>query len=428
MKIKIRQKSYDEVLALPRAPHKKPLRQGLFWRVLLKTVSAPDLFATHFACRRIGMERLGKREPALFLMNHSSFIDLKIASSILFPRPFNIVCTTDGFVGKRLLMRLLGCIPTSKFVTDLGLVRDMVYATKGLKSSVLMFPEAGYSFDGTATALPGSLGKCAKLLGVPVVTIQTHGAFARDPLYNNLQRRRVKVDATMEYLLSPKEIEEMPAEEIDARIREKFTFDNFRWQQENGVRITEPFRADYLNRILYRCRACGCEGEMKGEGVSLHCRACGATWELDEYGYLRGSEGEALHVPDWYEFERACVRNEIEEGTYSLDLAVDIYMLVDTKALYRVGEGQLTHTRDGFHLTGCEGALDYTQGPLTSYTLNSDFNWYEIGDVISIGNRHTLYYCFPRGGGDFAAKARLATEEIYKIAHRERENAKKAAR
>ena len=103
-------------------------------------------------------------------------------------------------------------------------------------------------------------------------------------------------------------------------------------------------------------------------------------------------------------------------------------MLVDTKALYCVGEGQLTHTKDGFHLTGCEGALDYTQGPLTSYTLNSDFNWYEIGDVISIGNRHTLYYCFPRGGGDFVAKARLATEEIYKIAHRERENAKKAAR
>ena len=126
MKIKVREKSYEEVLALPHAPHKKPLKQNLFWRVLLKAVSAPDLFATHFKCKRIGMERLGKKEPALFLMNHSSFIDLKIASSILFPRPFNIVCTTDGFVGKRLLMRLLGCIPTCKFVADLGLVRDMV--------------------------------------------------------------------------------------------------------------------------------------------------------------------------------------------------------------------------------------------------------------------------------------------------------------
>ena len=65
---------------------------------------------------------------------------------MLFPRPFNIVCTTDGFVGKHYLMRSLGCTPTNKFVADLGLVRDMRYCFQKLKSSVLMFPEAGYSF------------------------------------------------------------------------------------------------------------------------------------------------------------------------------------------------------------------------------------------------------------------------------------------
>lgn len=51
-------------------------------------------------------------------MNHSSFIDLKIASTVLYPSPLNIVCTSDGFVGKERLMRSLGCIPTRKFVTD----------------------------------------------------------------------------------------------------------------------------------------------------------------------------------------------------------------------------------------------------------------------------------------------------------------------
>ena len=102
-------------------------------------------------------------------------------------------------------------------------------------------------------------------------------------------------------------------------------------------------------------------------------------------------------------------------------------MLVNTKALYHVGEGRLQHTENGFHLTGCGGALDYTQGPLASYTLNSDFNWYEIGDVISIGNRHTLYYCFPKERGDFAAKARLATEELYKIKRTEQITARKKA-
>ena len=149
------------------------------------------------------MENLSADEPALFLMNHSSFIDLKIAGTILYPRPFNIICTSDGFVGKNGLMRALGCIPTKKFMTDVTLVRDMAYAVRELKDSILMYPEASYTFDGTATPLPDSLGKLLKLLMVPVVMIRTEGAFLRDPLYNMLQLRNVKVSAKMQYVLSP---------------------------------------------------------------------------------------------------------------------------------------------------------------------------------------------------------------------------------
>jgi hypothetical protein len=110
------------------------------------------------------------------------------------------------------------------------------------------------------------------------------------------------------------------------------------------------------------------------------------------------------------------VRREIEAGEYSLDVPVDIYMLIDTKALYRVGEGRLAHNTEGFHLTGCEGKLDYRQKPLASYSLNADYYWYEIGDVIGIGKGDVLYYCFPREAGDVVAKTRLATEELYDLA------------
>ena len=103
------------------------------------------------------------------------------------------------------------------------------------------------------------------------------------------------------------------------------------------------------------------------------------------------------------------------EGRYSLDVPVDILATIDTKHLYRIGEGRLTHTAAGFTLTGCDGELRYEQRPLASYTLNSDFNWYEIGDMISIGNNGILYYCFPQISGDIVAKTRLATEELYKI-------------
>ena len=103
MKIKAIKRPYAEIIEEyigKKRKHIKPKKPNIFFRTLLKLVSLPDLLATHFKCEKIGMDKLGKREPAFFLMNHSSFIDLEIAASSLYPRPFNIVTTTDGFIGK----------------------------------------------------------------------------------------------------------------------------------------------------------------------------------------------------------------------------------------------------------------------------------------------------------------------------------------
>lgn len=421
MKIRTVKKSYAEVMALPRPKHRKPLKPHMFFRVLLKVLSLPAMLLTRFSVKKTGMEKLGKNEPCLFLMNHSGFIDMKIASSILFPRPFNIVCTTDGFVGKGWLMRLIGCIPTQKFVRDLTLVKDMVYTVKELKSSVLMYPEAGYSLDGCAGPLPKSLGRCIKLMGVPVVMIRTDGAFSHEPLYNSLQQRKMKITAEMEYVLSPEEIERLSADEINDIVAGCFSFDSFRWQQQNMVRIPEKFRADGLNRVLYKCPHCLAEGKMKGEGVFLTCESCGAEYELDEYGWLRclTGEGKFDHVPDWFRWQRECVRKELEDGTYLLDTDVDIAIQVNLNGVYKIGSGHLTHNIDGFHLTGADGKLDYSQSAVHSHTLYSDYYWYEIGDVIGIGDNEFSYFCFPKANVS-VTKARLATEELYKLTRQRR--------
>ncbi len=426
MKIKVKKMNYEDVLALPKEKNYKPIRQHMVFRILLRILSSADLFVTRFQCQKIGMEKLGKDDPCLVLMNHSSFIDLKIASTVLYPRPFNIVCTSDGFIGKNWLMRLIGCIPTQKFVSDTKLVRDMVYTVKELKSSVLMYPEASYSFDGTATPLPDSIGRCIKMLGVPVIMIRTYGAFARDPLYNGLQLRKVKVSADMEYILSAKDVEEKTPQELTEIVKSCFDFDNFKWQQENKVRIAEKFRADGLNRVLYKCPHCKTEGEMTGAGTKISCKHCGKEYELTEYGYIRALQGETefAHIPDWYSWERECVRKEILEGSYKLDVPVSICMMVNKKCIYEVGTGELVHTAEGFTLTGCEGKLEYRQKPIASYSLYSDYFWYEIGDVICIGDNKALYYCFPKAAGDIVAKTRLATEEMYKLAREMKQKAK----
>ena len=417
MKTVTKKSTYEKVMGMQRTKHRKPLRPLFLIQILIRLLSFYDLLPTKFTYDKHGMEKIGKKEPCLILMNHSSFIDLEIASHIFFPKRYGIVTTSDSFVGPimRWLMPLLGCIPTQKFVSDVSLIRDIQYMLKEKKTSVLMYPEASYSFDGTATPLPRKMGILLKKLGVPVVTVITQGAFARQPLYNGLKKRKVKVHADVTCLFTAEDLKAMSVAELDKKLDEAFGFDNFRWQQENKVVIDEPFRADGLNRILYKCPHCNAEGKTEGKGTKLICRNCGAEYELTELGYLQADNAIFTHVPDWYRWEREEVRKELEAGTYKLDVDVDIAMMVNYNAIYMVGQGHLTHTVDGFHLTGCDGKLEYTQGPLSCYSLYSDYYWYEIDDMICIGNHDALYYCFPQNCGDVVAKTRLAAEELYKM-------------
>lgn len=425
MKIKTKNLDYDKVLAIKKPEHQKPLKPNFILSSLIRLLSVFDLYATKFTFTEKRMEEI-KDKPCLILMNHSCFLDLEIAFRIFYPRRMGVVCTSDGFVGKKTLMRLIGCIPTQKFVSDVTLITDMMYLLKEKNTSVLMYPEASYSFDGTATALPRKFGVLLKKLNVPVVMVTTKGAFSRDPLYNMLQKRKVKVSAHAECILTPEEIKSKSTKEIDEILNELFSFDSFKWQKENNVEINEEFRADGLHRILYKCSECKEEGKMVGKGIHLTCESCGEKWELTPLGELKSALGKTTfsHIPDWYKWERACVREELENEEYNLEADVKISMMVDYKAIYNVGEGKLIHNNNGFTLTGYNDRLNYEQGPLSSYGLYADYYWYQISDVICIGNKEALYYCFPKDNIP-VAKARMATEELYKLT-REKKRTKKA--
>ncbi|MBO5283093.1 MAG: 1-acyl-sn-glycerol-3-phosphate acyltransferase [Lachnospiraceae bacterium] len=430
MKTTIKTLDYDKVMALPRPQYQKPRKPNLFWRTLIRILTIFGMMGSGFRYETEGFEKLKKGEPCLILMNHTCFLDMEIAYRILYPRAFNIVCSNDGFIGffglMEWLMRSIGCIPTQKFVTDLRLIQDMEYCFKTLGTSVLMYPEAGYSFDGRATTLPRKMGVLLKKFDVPVIMIETFGLFSRNPLYNELQiRKNSKVSAKAYVLYTRDEIHEKSVKELSDGIDAAFGFDHFKWQKEQGLQIDQPFRADGLDRILYKCAACGQEGKMRGKGTELSCGCCGKRWELTPLGQLNALEGETefSHIPDWYTWEREEVQQEILDGKYLLDTDVQIAMQVDYKAIYMVGEGHLTHDRSGFTLTGCDGKLNYSQKPQSCYGLYADYYWYEIADCICIGDSEVHYFLFPKDTEISVAKIRLATEEMYKLYKARRLNA-----
>ncbi len=416
MKVKSKRISLEELTTAYKPPRKSPPYPWLLFRTLVRLLSVGELRRTKFSYELVNMKKLPKG-PCLFLMNHSSFIDLKIASKILYPRCYNIVATSDAMLGKEWLMRRLGCIATNKFTPDVPLVFDMMRLAKKRRKSILLYPEAGYSFDGTATTLPKSLGSLVKKMGVPVVTVITDGAYLYDPLYNELKKRKVKTSAKVKLLLSKDDIKVKSADEIQAMIEDDFAFDNFKSQYEKGVQITEPTRADGLHRVLYRCPSCNSEGKTVGKGEALTCTACGKAYRLEENGRMRAFNGqtEFEHIPDWFAWQRECVKRDILSGEYNLETEVEIGAIYGYKSFNLLEKGKLTHNKDGFTLEFYDSQVTYTQSPVYSYSVNADFYWYEGGDIISLGSSDILYYCFPSSGVP-VAKIRLAAEEMYKLA------------
>ena len=100
MKIKQKRIAYKEAIALPRAKHYDPPRPSWLLTSLVRVLSGMELRKSKFSYTSDYAEILDKG-PCLILMNHSSFLDLQIASKILYPKKYNIICTTDGLVGKK---------------------------------------------------------------------------------------------------------------------------------------------------------------------------------------------------------------------------------------------------------------------------------------------------------------------------------------
>ena len=419
MKIKYKEENFESIISYRPKNCKKPKKPSRFRRFLLKTVSKFDLKEANFKYNLGDYSSINKNEPILILMNHSSFIDLEIASTIFYPRPINIVTTTDGFIGKNWLLRNLGCVPAKKFIMDVDLVRNLLYISKKLKSSILMYPEASYSFSGETTPLPDSVGKLIKLLKIPVVSVITENAFLRQPLYNMLNKHDVDVSANVKVLIKKEDINKLSVDEINNILKKEFDLDYWKKQKEQNVIIKEGNFAEGLERVLYKCPHCGVEGEITTKGNEITCAKCGVKYIIQPNGVLKSTNAETKFssVSEWYQYERDEVKKEILNGTYKTEFDPELFLTVDTYKLFKVKDAHphFIHDINGFSLTDSSKDLSFKLNPQETYSVYSDFYWYELGDVISIGNTDIQYYCFPKNSKISVAKIRIASEEMYKI-------------
>ncbi len=402
---------------------KKPKRPGFLFPVAKMIISKPDLKKRGFQLTKTNMEGI-EQGPYLLLVTHSSMVDFNIMAMATDPYPVNNVMTLEGFRDyTEILMRHLGVLGTRKFVTDIHLVKNIKYCVEELQDIFALFPEARYSLDGCTSYLPDSLGKMAKVLGVPVVVLQIHGNFVTCPQWNKMNKKTY-VEAEMKQIITAEEIKTMKPAQINERIRENFQYDDFKWQAERKIKIDHPKRAEGLHSLLYKCAACKTEGQMYSEGTRLWCDCCKKTWEMDEYGRLEAIEGETefSHIPDWSRWERESIRKEIREGIYYFEDNVRVETLPGSGRFYKQGEGRFIQTPTETRLECNYYGEPYTlvRSAKNLESMHIEYDYHGRGDCIDISIPDDSFWCY-MSRRDVITRLSFATEEIHKLAMEKKE-------
>lgn len=397
---------------------KYPLRQPRWLTWLIWFLSKCMLRGKEYKLETINME--GLKPPYIIFSNHMEFIDFELATMVTYPNKVNNVVNIDGYLMMPWLLTWIGSICTRKFTNDIHLVKSIRRVIQN-GDILCLYPEARYTPIGTTAFLPDSLGRLVKMNKVPLVVVTHHGNHLYSPTWDYAHKRKVPMHTVFRQVLTAQQVEELSAEQINAVIREAMRYDEYRYLQENGLRIRESFRAQGLHKVLYQCPHCHTEFQMATEGAEIFCKHCGKRWFMEEDGRLRALEGETefSHIPDWYEWQRAQVRVQIERGEYSYEDTVEVYSLPRCWRFIPLGKATVRHDREnGFVLEGHYRRQDYhihrPPKGMNSLHVEYDFHRLRKENCFDISTENDSFYCFP-SNPLVITKLALATEEIYKL-------------
>ncbi len=395
---------------------KYPIRQPIYLTLLIWVLSFFALLFKRHKVEKVNME--GLKPPYFMLSNHMSFIDFELAALGTFPHRVNNVVNIDGYHKRAWLMEWIGAICTRKFTMDIHLIKSIRKVLE--RGDVLgLYPEARYSPVGITSYIPESLGMLVKKNRVPVVAVLHRGNHLLSPAWNFRKKRKVPLYTTLTQILTTEDIDKMSVPEINEKIRNALSYNEYEYQKENGILIKEKYRAEGLHKILYTCPECGKEA-MASEGAEIFCTECKKRWTLLEDGGIKANYGNTRFdsVPLWFEWERKIVEKEVEQGIYRFEDEVEVYSMPRTNGFVSLGDARLTHDPEkGFVLKGVYNDKEYiiTRAPLQTNSLHVEYDWFRIkcDDCIDISTEDDSFYCYFKTKKNVVTKLALATEVIY---------------
>lgn len=339
--------------------------------VLVSIIAA----ATHIKVKP-DQDYLNEEGPIIVIANHASYLDPMVMSKLTRGRPVNFVCGEflfrNHFWG--MAFKKGGAIPKKQFVVDAVSVKSMMKVLKR-KGSLLLFPEATRSVDGSTIAIDDGVAKMAKKVNAAIYIAHIHGAYAAMPRWGS-GIRNGKITAEFVRKLPASKTAEMTADEIQQYILDGIKYNENDYQREHKLTYKGKNLAKGLQNIAYQCPKCKTEFSMKwgkSNPNAIVCNKCGNTAVMNVYGLLEKSkEDDVIHddLKKWTSWEKSEVMEQLHNGDFHMQLDAELHKVFDDTTFAKTGAGKVTITSTEiiYEGTDCDGkdGIPYKKGKVKS--------------------------------------------------------------
>ncbi len=323
--------------------------------------------------------------PALIVSNHVTDLD-PLFLGLTIKNPAYFVASEHVFRRphlSRLLMWAQAPIVRMKGTTggDTALV-SIRRLRKGC--SVAVFPEGNRTFNGVTGDIVESTAKLAKVSGASLVTHRFRGGYFTSPRWAGNDMRRGLFTGEIVNTYSPETLKTMTAAQVADIIRADIYEDAYATQAERKIPYRGRNLAQYLERALCLCPACGGMGTLHSEGDSIGCARCGLAATYTPLGYLEGADLPFRTVTEWdrWQAEQLQLRADAadsDDTPLASDEDIDLYELQDDFRELPAARGTLRLFRDRFECAG--RALPFRE--VTGIGINGPQTV-----IVSAGARH----------------------------------------
>lgn len=294
--------------------------------------------------------------PLIVLGNHPSYIDPFFIGCALYPMKINFLASSIFFRNKYFepLLYRAGVIPKTQFRADPGAIKSMLKVVR--RNGILgIFPEGARSIDGTGLPIEDSIAKFIKKVGGAVVVGISKGAYFTWPRWSESGFRKGKIQIDINILFTKDDVAVMSAEEMQAKILDKFSFDENVWQKTQMIPFRSKAPAKGLHTILHQCPSCRKSWILDTTETTLFCTNCGNTAIMDLYGFLNPKDTTSVvfkTIREWNLWQIDNISKDISTGNYSLSDEAELFISRNEEQFSPSGNGVISLDKEGFLFKG----------------------------------------------------------------------------